>query len=187
MCEYVVVDMQRVIAVVSQVVHFLSDLLASGTALSGDKDAPPLPLGYASTVLTRFLRAFRRSCQQVATHVVQARTVATLRPVGLVVSLGARVHLHHPRYIDIIRSVQLTVHSPIVCLLTNALGVNRSSAARTLFEPQRQQGPEAVRRHASTTAQRHSRQGEPLTHTTHTAHTAHDIYNLSFTQLVVHF
>jgi hypothetical protein len=67
MCEYVV-HMQRVIAVVSQVVHFLSDLLASGTALSGDKDAPPLPLGYASTVLTRFLRAFSAVAANKSPH-----------------------------------------------------------------------------------------------------------------------
>lgn len=61
-------ESKRVIAVVSQVVHFLSDLLASGTALSGDKDAPPLPLGYASTVLTRFLRAFSAVAANKSPH-----------------------------------------------------------------------------------------------------------------------
>ena len=68
MCECVVVPMQRVMAVVSQVVHFLSDLLASGTALLGDKDAPPLPLGYSSTVLTRFLRAFSAAAANKSSH-----------------------------------------------------------------------------------------------------------------------
>lgn len=53
----VIVPLQRIASVLSQVVHFISDLLSSGSSLSGNKEGS-VPLTYSASLLAVFLRSF---------------------------------------------------------------------------------------------------------------------------------
>jgi hypothetical protein len=131
---------QRVAAVLSQVVHFLSDLLASGASLSSDKNAPPLPLAYASTVLTRFLQAFaHQHSSSASSHTSNASFKLSPSPHCALVDSASSSTAHASTSTLIGTSETLPTHAPTASsvLAAHARGSTslRRPAARALLEP----------------------------------------------------